>query len=362
MNLKRIVIDYVHTGVKKTHSHEAKQQVYVANIFSFIGYTLTFFLGLSALIRSEFSLAIVLGSAASLFFISHLLLRLKYIPTPYKYSASLITISLFILMFYLIYSGGNNNTGPLWIYLVPPVALFFGGLKKGGIHIAIFVLIICFLLFYENGVFVEAQYSKEFKLRLIYSFLTVTCLFGFYEKMRQSSFKSLKKMSDKFESQAMHDQLSGLLNRRGMLEKLEQEFSRAKRANSVLTIMMCDIDHFKLINDEFGHTQGDEIIEHLAKEFKVNLRKQDAVARWGGEEYLFLLPDTQGEDALVIAEKLRKKIAAASFTHQDKQFNVTISIGVHQATLEDSINQAISKADKCLYHAKLGGRNRCTLS
>ncbi|MEP0356286.1 MAG: GGDEF domain-containing protein [Paraglaciecola sp.] len=361
MKLKQLASNYIHTGVRKAHSYEAKQQILVANIFSFIGYSLTFLLGVSAFLRNELVLALILVTAATLFVISHLLLRLTWLANPYKFSASLITLSLLILMFYLVSSGGNNNTGPLWIYLVPPVALFFGGIKKGSIHIVIFVMFISFLLFYKDGILIDAQYTDEFKLRLIYSFLTVTCLFAFYERMRKSSFRRLQQMSDQFEKQAMHDPLSSLLNRRGMFEKLEQEFSRVKRSNSVLTVMMCDIDHFKLINDEFGHSQGDEIIKYLAKDFMENLRKQDAVARWGGEEYLFLLPDTKGEDALVIAEKLRARIENAHFNHKNKQFNVTISIGLHQLTSDDSINQAITKADKCLYNCKVNGRNRCML-
>lgn len=362
MNVNRIILRYLSTGIRKHHSLEAKQQVLVANLFGFIGYSLTLLLGISAYTRAETVLATVLLVASVLFFSSHLILHFKNLANPYKYSAILLTSSLMMLMVYLVYSGGNNNTGPLWIYLVPPVALFFGGLIKGSIQLAIFILITSFLLFYNQGELLISVYSYEFKSRLIYSFITVSGLFAFYEYTRQYSFRRFKEMSDTFEKQAMQDPLTGILNRRGMYEKLKQEFSRSKRAKSVVTVMMCDIDHFKSINDQFGHSTGDEIIQSFASNFVSALRKQDVVARWGGEEYLFLLPDTKGEDALLLAEKLRKRIEGMKFTHENKDFVATVSIGVHQVTEEDSINQAISKADKCLYQAKVAGRNLCILA
>jgi diguanylate cyclase (GGDEF)-like protein len=166
-------------------------------------------------------------------------------------------------------------------------------------------------------------------------------------------------MSQKFEKQAMHDPLSGLLNRRGMREKLQQEFDRSQRYSNDLTVMMCDIDHFKAVNDRYGHDRGDEIIKSLGALFKSGLRKQDALARWGGEEFLFLLPETNGNQGMLLAEKLRSEIEKTQYKHDDKTFNVTISFGLHQIASTDTINQAITKADTNLYKAKEQGRNRC---
>lgn len=216
-------------------------------------------------------------------------------------------------------------------------------------------------MFYPNNAWLGTSYTFEFKSRLIYSFLTVSCLFAFYEYVRQTSFKRIKEMSQKFEKQAMRDPLSGLLNRRGMQEELQQEFARNKRYENDLTVMMCDIDHFKNVNDTYGHDQGDEIIRSLGKTFKLELRKQDSVARWGGEEYLFLLPETGGAQALLLAEKLRAKIEQTQYHHDDQTFNITISIGLHQIVENDTINKAISQADSNLYKAKENGRNRCVL-
>ena len=267
-----------------------------------------------------------------------------------------------LLMVYLVYTGGVSNTGPLWIYIVPPVALFFGGMRKGIRNLGIFVLVIIVLMFYPNDELLETSYTFEFKSRLIYSFLTVSFLFAFYEKVRQNSFHRIQEMSQKFKSQAMQDPLSGLLNRRGMLENLNNEFDRIQRYRNHLTVMMCDIDNFKTVNDQYGHDKGDEVIKDLANILKSELRKQDSIARWGGEEYLLLLPETNGKQGIQLAEKLRKKIEEMQYKQADKIFSVTVSIGLYELTPTDTINQAITKADTNLYKAKEQGRNRCILS
>jgi diguanylate cyclase (GGDEF)-like protein len=361
MDYKRLIRDYLHTGVLQSSDTETAQKIFVANLFGFIGYSITFVMGTSAFIRQDRLLGVVLLVASLLFFSSHLILRSKRIKNCYKFSANLMTISLMILMTYLVFTGGVNSTGPLWIYIVPPVALFFGGMRKGILNISLFVLVISVLMFYPNDEWLGTSYTFEFKSRLIYSFLTVSCLFAFYEYIRKSSFHRLQEMSQKFEKQAMQDPLSGLLNRRGMRENLQQEFERNRRYNNNLTVMMCDIDHFKVVNDRYGHDKGDQIIKSLAAIFRAGLRKQDSLARWGGEEYLFLLVETNGEQAMQLAEKLRSKIEEKQYKQDDKVFRITISIGLHQIASADTINQAITKADTNLYKAKEQGRNRCIL-
>lgn len=362
MDYKKLVKNYLNTGVLQSSDTETNQHIFVANLFGFIGYSITFLMGVSAFIRQDRLLAIVLLLACLLFFSSHLILRSKRIANPYTFSANLVTVSLMMLMLYLVFTGGVNGTGPLWIYIVPPVALFFGGMRKGILNIGLFVLAISALMFYPNDEWLSTSYTFEFKSRLIYSFLTVSCLFAFYEYVRQNSFIRIQEMSQKFERQAMHDPLSGLLNRRGMREKLQNEFDRSQRYKNNLTIMMCDIDNFKTVNDQYGHDKGDEIINSLGTIFKSGLRKQDSLARWGGEEYLFLLPETNGDQGMQLAEMLRSKIEEEPYIQNDQIFSITISIGLHQIAATDTINQAITKADTNLYKAKEQGRNRCIIS
>ncbi|MFT5837578.1 MAG: diguanylate cyclase (GGDEF)-like protein [Flavobacteriales bacterium] len=362
MNFKKLVHNYLNTGMVQSNEPEKNQKFFVTNLFSFIGYSITFVMGVSAFLRQDNLLGTVLFTASLLFFCSHLILRSKRIISPYKFSANLVTSSLMLLMVYLVHTGGVNNTGPLWIYIVPPVVLFFGGLRRGIRNLGIFVLVISILMFYPNDKLLGTSYTFEFKSRLIYSFLTVSFLFALYENVRQNSFHRIQEMSLKFKSQAMQDPLSGLLNRRGMLENLNNEFDRSQRYRNHLTVMMCDIDNFKTVNDQYGHDKGDEVIRDLANILKSELRKQDSIARWGGEEYLLLLPETNGKQGIKLAEKLRKKIKETQYKHGDKIFSVTISIGLHELAMTDTINQTITKADTNLYKAKQQGRNRCILS
>ena len=362
MDLKKPIIKYFNKGVSATADAGTSQRAFVYNIIGFIGYSLSFVLCIAAIFRQEMQLAFITFSFSVVLFNSRFILHSNRFTLGYKFTEYIYIYSLMALMVYLLYTGGVQNTGPLWIYIVPPVALFLGGLIKGSINLCIFIVVISLLLFYPNNEWLATSYSFEFKSRLLTSFLTVSILFSLYEFINRESIKRLREMSQEFEKLAMHDPLSGLLNRRGMQENLQKEFERSLRYKSHLTIMMCDIDHFKVINDRFGHDKGDDVIRNTADILKLAVRKHDSLSRWGGEEYLFLLPETNGEQGLKLAEKLRKKLAQTQFEHEGTTFNVTVSIGVHQIELDETVNQAISKADNNLYKAKDQGRNRCIIS
>ncbi len=359
MSISKALYNYLNTGVKDNRDPDATQRIVVANIFSLLGTTITGLFGITALLNAQYLLATVLLINCLIYFFSHLTFRFEKLSIPYHRSANLLTFTVLTLVIYLVYSGGVGGTGPLWIYLAPPVVLFFGGLKKGGRNLAIFVTIIGIQLFYPEPALLTYEYSYEFKSRLLYSFITVSMLFAVYEAARHNSYQTVIEISQKFEQQAMHDPLSGLPNRRGMMSTLELEYARSKRGKLNMAVIMCDIDHFKSVNDVYGHDKGDEVIKRVGQVFVSELRKQDTVCRWGGEEYLLLLPTTTESQAMTLAEKLRKKLESIEFTHNNKTFSITVSMGVHQFTTLDTIDDAINAADANLYRAKSEGRNRC---
>lgn len=361
MKFKNLLFNYLNTGIKDNNDPESTQRIVVANIFSILGTFITSILGINACLQDKYLLGAVLLSNACIYLYAHLIFRYNWFSLPYRHSANLLTVSVVILVLYLVYSGGVEGTGPLWIYLVPPVVLFFGGLKKGIRNLALFVCAVCIQLFYPDSVLLATEYSYEFKSRLIYSFLTVSILFAVYEAARHNSYKKIIEISRKFEQQAMHDVLSGLHNRRGIMANLEHEYARSKRSQLNTSVIMCDIDFFKKVNDKYGHEKGDEVIKTVGHIFNSELRKQDSLARWGGEEYLFLLPTTNDEQAMLLAEKLRKKIEETLFQYKNTQFNITVSMGIRQFTSFDTIDDAINSADKKLYQAKSEGRNRCIM-
>ncbi len=151
------------------------------------------------------------------------------------------------------------------------------------------------------------------------------------------------------------DALTNLQNRKSANERLRQEFLRLKRSGSSYAVLFMDIDHFKEINDSYGHETGDQVLCRLASAFQRALRKSDFVARYGGEEFLAILPDTAAGDALTIAEKIREYAAQETFPVSRQ---VTVSIGVASAAVEDkNEEEAVHRADKALYQAKADGRN-----
>ena len=151
------------------------------------------------------------------------------------------------------------------------------------------------------------------------------------------------------------DSLTGIYNRRKFTEILDYEVQRSKRYHQPLTLLMCDIDHFKQVNDTYGHQTGDEVLIALADVLKARLRKLDVYARWGGEEFIVLLPQTNISAAQLVAEKLRQGIAEINI--EDK-LQVTASFGVSGFNEDEDIPPLVKRADDALYQAKHDGRNQ----
>jgi len=157
---------------------------------------------------------------------------------------------------------------------------------------------------------------------------------------------------------ANQDQLTGLNNRRKMMELLNLEEKRFRRNGEPFCLAMADIDYFKQINDHLGHECGDRVIRMVAEILVETCRETDAVARWGGEEFLFLFSDTPAEGAAVILERIRSRIAERDFTCGDLTERRTVSIGITGFRPEDTIATAIARADEAMYEAKRNGKNR----
>ena len=179
------------------------------------------------------------------------------------------------------------------------------------------------------------------------------------QEKQEQLIQELLDLKKKLEISVRTDPLTDLPNRRGLAEKLDYEKIRYDRSQNPFTIIMGDIDHFKNINDTFGHDAGDRILAWIAKLLKDNSRKQDIVSRWGGEEFIILLPETDLENGAIFAEKLRAKIESEVFVYQDREIPVTISFGLSVFNRKGlKIDDVIKQADQCLYEAKDQGRNK----
>ena len=161
------------------------------------------------------------------------------------------------------------------------------------------------------------------------------------------------------QQEAIHDSLTGLFNRRHLDEILPIELARSKRANTPLTILMLDIDHFKNINDTYGHQVGDAVLQSMGNTLKTNVRAGDIVCRYGGEEFILVFPGMQAADGQARAEKLRMMIESQMISAKDQLIGVTLSIGGSVYPKDgNSGDELISQADLALYRAKQNGRNR----
>ncbi len=158
------------------------------------------------------------------------------------------------------------------------------------------------------------------------------------------------------------DKLTQLNNRGHWEECLESEYDRYKRTGQATTLIMFDIDHFKNVNDTYGHQAGDEVIRQTAKTLRRTIRKTDIAGRYGGEEFVVILVDTPSENAMILAERLRKRIEALTINYDDLAIKFKISVGIAEMNKEVAdYKEWLERSDKALYYSKENGRNQSTL-
>lgn len=202
------------------------------------------------------------------------------------------------------------------------------------------------------------HYLKIISFYFIYKAIVQTGLLKPYDLL----FRELKKSEDDLRQanellarQAKTDPLTGICNRLRFEEMVEHELARASRYHTVLSLVMFDIDHFKQINDRFGHHAGDQVLKQLTALVGANVRQVDTFARWGGEEFMILIPDCGAEESWYMAEKLRQIIESFTFA---EAVRVTCSFGIAGYRAGDTLDILARRADAALYRAKDNGRNR----
>jgi diguanylate cyclase (GGDEF)-like protein len=169
----------------------------------------------------------------------------------------------------------------------------------------------------------------------------------------------IKGTEQKLLEMATHDFLTGLLNRREMFNRLSLEVSRVNRTNEPLSVIMIDIDHFKNVNDTYGHTSGDMVLIEIARRLREGMRHYDLICRYGGEEFLVVAPETTVQRAHELAERLRMLVSEHLLdVEATPPISITISAGVTQLVAGESVEEMLSRSDTALYRAKELGRNR----
>lgn len=182
---------------------------------------------------------------------------------------------------------------------------------------------------------------------------------------RMISLKNIterKEMERKLHELSVKDELTGMYNRRYFQSKFEEEIIRSERYQHDLSLIMIDLDHFKQVNDTYGHVAGDYVLKEIGRAIESSIRRTDISARLGGEELAVLLPETKQSDAYEVAERIRLKIMELEFEVEQGVFKVTASLGVTTQSEGFVIEQMLEEADRALYAAKENGRNKVVQS
>jgi len=172
----------------------------------------------------------------------------------------------------------------------------------------------------------------------------------------------LNSMNESLRILATMDSLTGVFNRRTILESLEKELRRSQRYGKVFSMIIMDIDFFKNVNDTYGHQTGDKVLRSVCDNIKANIRVNDVIGRYGGEEFLIIMPETDTDHAAIAAEKLRLAIGSNPLSEENTRVKVTASFGVSSYRQNDDTKMIIARVDKALYESKQNGRNRVTVT
>jgi len=273
----------------------------------------------------------------------------------------LMALSISAITPMLLITGGVNSQLSSLLVCLPFVAAMIGNKKLPYIVLAaVVVLILGMLVFNEFIVDIsgEAITGRKAITRAVWLIVAVSVSTGIGAYFQHAYVE----LTQKLEQQARVDHLTGLLNRRGLESRLDEELQRQKRTNTSLAVLMLDVDNFKVFNDNYGHAAGDQCLVALAECLAVNTRVEDLLARFGGEEFLVVLINVSPEKAAKAAEKLRRKCTEIQLPGVAESVSVTIGMVVVDASVSADREELIKYADEALYRGKLNGRNQVMCS
>lgn len=268
-------------------------------------------------------------------------------------------ITLITALFtYLAVQAVEDGSAIIWLFAYPPIIFYISESRVGVIACSGGFAGVVLLFSPLGDTIFNAPYTTSFRLTMVavLAFEMATCYI--LDQSRRRSKLGLLKLAADFEFAAKHDALTGLANRREALGQLDSEHQRFLRNGRPFSVLLLDIDLFKSVNDSHGHHVGDALIVLVATTLREQSRKVDTLARWGGEEYLVLLPETDSGEALKTANRIREAIAAKSVTTERVTVRATVSLGVASIHAQESIDRLLQRADEALYRAKTLGRNR----
>ncbi len=265
----------------------------------------------------------------------------------------LVVVTLIFVLLGFIQLSEGRNYSLLWVTLIPPIIFFLHG-PRVGLWVTGAVFAYCAWLLHG---FLNTGITANLTLGALFNFVEVAIaqlfLFRHYERSRRAAYRQLQKTS-------VTDPLTGLYNRLYLDERLKEAFGGTRKSELNTAILLLDIDHFKQVNDKYGHLTGDKVLKAMTVLLKQVARDQDIVGRWGGEEFLIICPDTGIAEATVLANRIITRLNERPLINDIK---LSVSIGVADAQAGLSNTEAVLQAaDEHLYQAKKAGRNQAVAS
>ena len=267
----------------------------------------------------------------------------------YKSAIYILLIISFTIAFALTQADYANND-LLWSVIVPVNAFYLLKKKDAFMISGLFFL---YLVYHIMSISV-AGVTMIVQVNVIGSYSIVVMVSYLHKRSRDKSIKLNEKLINSLNKLSSTDKLTNLYNRFKIDNIMEHELQRARRYHTALSLAIIDIDHFKYVNDTHGHQAGDTVLKEFSNLLLLHTRKSDHLGRWGGEEFLLLLPNTNLEDAVQMSKYLKDVVQKTKFSFE---FSNTCSIGVATFHDGDTVSKFIEKADKALYEAKSSGRN-----
>lgn len=268
-------------------------------------------------------------------------------------AAEVITHAVFGVSMLGAHSAFHNN-----LFILAPLAFFAPFGSPPGKMVLLFLL----FLIHSCVDYVSRNLGPHIvldpNLLLLIRHFNIAIVFGFLGYLAYYYARAARNAEQRLDRLATTDPLTMLANRRSVLEFAERELGRRRRSGNVLSIALIDVDNFKAVNDRYGHECGDHVLQEIAERLRGSLRSQDNIGRWGGEEFVLLLPETNLAGAGEVAEKVRQLICLTPFQYQGKSLTVTVSVGVCEFQSDDTFATCLACADRALLEAKRDGKNR----
>lgn len=294
----------------------------------------------------------------------------------FRFSQLLLIFWLPFLLQWSLGGFANGSVVMIWAFFTPLAAMLFADAAHAAKWMIAFLLLAIFSGFIDSslqglvppmGTIANVTF---FVLNMGFGCASIFFVLNYFVKQREDSLKQviaahndlehanemLRQNENRIRELMLTDPLTGLGNRRHLDERLQAEFSRAQRYNNSLCVVMTDIDHFKGINDTYGHNIGDHVLKMFATHLQEAVRASDFVARFGGEEFILVLPETTLQGALLLAERIRATLERKDFSGIERR--ITASFGVTVTKKGDTLEEILLRADRALYVSKETGRNR----